>query len=82
MSPGQIMPGQMSPGQLESVLDVPKNLTLKFHQNRKETTEIFLICTNVALTNVIVTAGIWSGCFYEPSFKVSSKLGQLQLRLG
>ena len=28
------MPGQMLPCQLESVLDVPRNLRLKFHQNR------------------------------------------------
>ena len=27
-------PGQMSPLQLESILDVPRNLCLKFHQNR------------------------------------------------
>ena len=33
MSPGQIMPGQMSLWQLESVLDVPRNLPVKFHQN-------------------------------------------------
>ena len=32
--PGQILPGQMSPWQLESVLDVPRNLPVKFHQNR------------------------------------------------
>ena len=34
ISRGQILPGQMSPWQLESVLDVPRNLSLKFHQNR------------------------------------------------
>ena len=32
-SPGQMLPGQMSLWQLESVLDVPRNLHLKFHQN-------------------------------------------------
>ena len=34
MLPGQILPGQMSLWQLESVLDVPRNLPVKFHQNR------------------------------------------------
>ena len=34
MSRGQKLPGQMLPLQLESVLDVPKNLPLKFHQDR------------------------------------------------
>ena len=34
MSPGQMLPEQMSLWQLESVLDVPRNLPLKFHQNR------------------------------------------------
>ena len=34
MLSGQILPGQMSPWQLESVLDVPRNLPVKFHQNR------------------------------------------------
>ena len=29
-----MLPVQMLPWQLESVLDVPKNLPLKFHQNR------------------------------------------------
>ena len=33
MSPEQMLPRQMSPWQLESVLDVPRNLPLKFHQN-------------------------------------------------
>ena len=32
--PGQMLLGQMSPWQLESVLDVPRNLSLKIHQNR------------------------------------------------
>ena len=34
MLPGQMLPGQMSPYQLESVLEVPRNLPLKFGQNR------------------------------------------------
>ena len=34
MLPGQILPGQMSPWQLESLLDVSRNLPVKFHQNR------------------------------------------------
>ena len=34
MSWGQMLPGQMSPWQLEAVLDVPRDLSLKFHQNR------------------------------------------------
>ena len=34
MLPGQILPGQMSLWQLESVLPVPRNLPVKFHQNR------------------------------------------------
>ena len=34
MSPGQMLSVQMSPWQLESVLDVPRNLHLQFHQNR------------------------------------------------
>ena len=33
MSPGQILPGQMSPLQLKSVLDGPRNLSLKVGQN-------------------------------------------------
>ena len=33
MSQGQILPGQMSSWQLESVLDVSRNLPLKFGQN-------------------------------------------------
>ena len=33
MSQGQILRGQMSPWQLESVLNVHRNLPLKFHQN-------------------------------------------------
>ena len=37
--------------------------------------EIFLICTNVAWTNVNVTVGICSRCSKEPIFKVSSKSG-------
>ena len=34
MSPGQMFPWQMSRWQLESVLDVPRNLSLKFGQNQ------------------------------------------------
>ena len=34
MSPGQMLPWQMSPWQMESVLNVHRNLPLKFHQNR------------------------------------------------
>ena len=34
MSQGQMLRGQMSPWQLESVLNVPRKLPLKFHQNR------------------------------------------------
>ena len=34
MSWGQMLPGQMSPWQLESVIDVPMNIPLKFHQNQ------------------------------------------------
>ena len=34
MSPGQMLPGQMSPWHLESVLNVHRNLHLKFYQNR------------------------------------------------
>ena len=34
MSRGQMLRGQMSPWQLESVLNVHRNLPLKFHQNR------------------------------------------------
>ena len=34
MSPGQMFTGQMSLWKLESVLDVPSSLCLKFHQNR------------------------------------------------
>ena len=34
MSPGQMLPGQMSPWQMESVLDIPRKLHLKFQQNR------------------------------------------------
>ena len=33
MSPEQMLPGQMSPWQLESVLDVPRSLPLRFRQN-------------------------------------------------
>ena len=54
------------------------------------TAEIFLIWTNVtwtnvawtniAWTNVTVTVGICSRCSQEPTFKVSSKSGQLELR--
>ena len=39
MSPGQMLPGQMLGRPLESVLDVPRNLRLKFGQ---ETAEILL----------------------------------------
>ena len=34
MSPGQILPGQMLPLQLKPVQDGPRNLSLKFGQNR------------------------------------------------
>ena len=34
MSQGQMLHGQMSPWRLESVLNVHRNLPLKFHQNR------------------------------------------------
>ena len=34
MLPGQMLPGQMLLGQLEFVLDVPRNLPLRFHENR------------------------------------------------
>ena len=34
MSRGQMLRGQMSPWQLESVLNVHRNLPLRFHQNR------------------------------------------------
>ena len=34
MSPEQMLPGQMPMWHLESVLDVPRNLPLKFHKNR------------------------------------------------
>ena len=34
MSPGHMLPGQMSPRQLLSVKDGPRNLPLKFGQNR------------------------------------------------
>ena len=36
--------------------------------------------TNVAWTNVTLTAKICSKCSQEPTFKVSSKSGQKQLR--
>ena len=42
MSPGQMLPGQMSLGQLESVLDVPRKLCLKFHKIGSVTDEILL----------------------------------------
>ena len=32
-APGEMLPGQMSQWQLKSVLDVPRNLLLKFCQN-------------------------------------------------
>ena len=56
--------GQMSLWQLVSVKDGPRNLPLKFGQNRVAAAEIFLIWTNVVgtnvvWTNVIVTVGIW-----------------------
>ena len=34
MSPGQMLPGQKSQWQLESVVDVPRALCLKFDQNQ------------------------------------------------
>ena len=34
MSRGQMLPGQMSLWQLKSALHVPRNLSLKFHQNQ------------------------------------------------
>ena len=34
MLPGQMLPGQMSLWQLEPVLDVPRNIPLKFHPNQ------------------------------------------------
>ena len=34
MSPGQMLFEEMLPWQLESILDVPNNLHLKFHQNQ------------------------------------------------
>ena len=42
---------------LESVLDAPRKLPLKFHQNRVSTAEIFLIWTNVTWANVAWTTG-------------------------
>ena len=38
----KMLPGQMSPCQLESVLDVPKNLSLKFDQIKSVTAEKWL----------------------------------------
>ena len=56
-----------------------------FIKIRSIRTEIFLIktdvaWTNVASTNVTMTVGICSKCSQKPTFKVSSKSGQLQLR--
>ena len=61
--------------QLASVIGGPRNLPLKFGQNRPGTAEIFMIWTivawtNVAWTNVTVTVGICLGWSQEPSFKV------------
>ena len=60
MSPGQMLPWQMSPRQMESVLNVHRNLPLKFHQNRVSNSwdiadvELWanVTWTNVAWTNV------------------------------
>ena len=41
MSPGKMLPGQMLLWQLESVLDFPMNLYLKFGKNGSVTVAIF-----------------------------------------
>ena len=62
-SPGQMLLGQMSHWLSESVLDVPKKLPLKFHQNQVRNSWDIpdmgeCARTNVAWTAVTVTVGI------------------------
>ena len=75
MSPGQMLPGQMSLWQLESVQDGPRNLPLKFGQNRVSNSwdiadiEFLwggVVCTVIFMSNlqlhwgyVVVELGLW-----------------------
>ena len=68
MSTGQMLSGQMSPWQLVSVLDVPKNLHFKFHQNQfvwvvvckvifmSNPTKVML---GVGLISIVIKLGFW-----------------------
>ena len=56
------MPGKMSLLQLESVKNVPRNLTFNF-LSRSVTAELFLIWTNVARKNVAWTNVAWTNVF-------------------
>ena len=61
---GWMSPGQMSLWKLESVLDVPRNLPLQFHQNWVSTSWVIpdidrnLAKTNATWTNVTVTVDV------------------------
>ena len=55
-----MLPGQMLLWQLESVLDFPKNLYLKFHQNR--VTNSWDIADDEFVWVVVVVGGGGDGC--------------------
>ena len=62
-------------------IKAPKKLGPKFFVKiGSVTTEIFLIWTNAAWTNVTVTFGICSRWSKVPTFKLWTKSGQYQLR--
>ena len=57
MLPGQMLPGQMSLYQLESVLEVPRNLPLKFGQNRASNSWDI---ADIEFSVVVVVGGVQS----------------------
>ena len=89
MSRGQKLPGQMLPLQLESVLDVHRNLPLKFHKIESVTAEILRILSLcgvewgeiskvILLSNPTVVLG-WAGVLTK--IQARTKLCQAQLKL-
>ena len=73
MSPWQILPGQISPWHLESVLDVLRNLHLKFHQYRVSNSG------DIADIEFVWWGGVGGGGWCAKSF---SCLTQLEVMLG
>ena len=62
-----MLPGQMSPWQLKSVLDVPRNLSLNFHQNR--------VSNSWDITDIEFLWGLQSHFMVKPNLVLRLGLG-------